>query len=233
MQLIFFIIMIFTFFEKIFAYLFPFYCLGCGTIDWTICPDCLNKIPLFSLDQPKIAYLDNFWVVCRYEKHGTIASALHNWKYEYQFAFANPLKLLFRKQIERLLQENPVYLQRLETGQVVITFVPMHEEKLRQREFNQAEELAGEFRNIIPGVIIKKLVEKSLSKPAQMTLTAEERFKNVQDVYKIGEGFDCPEEVLIIDDVLTTGATMQEIARVLKTAGVKKVKALVLAKQTD
>ena len=108
--------------------------------------------------------------------------------------------------------------------------IPLHKSRLREREFNQAEilgqEVAGEFK--------KKVLTDALIrvKPTQTQteLAFGERCQNVKESFVITK----PElikdtNLLLIDDVLTTGATSNEVAKCLKSAGAKKILLLTLA----
>ena len=108
--------------------------------------------------------------------------------------------------------------------------IPLHKSRQREREFNQAEilsqEVAREFnKNVLTGVLIRVKPTQT-----QTELTYQERCQNVKRSFSVNK----PElikdkNLLLIDDVLTTGATANEAAKCLKNAGAKKVLLLTLA----
>jgi ComF family protein len=108
--------------------------------------------------------------------------------------------------------------------------VPLHPRKKRKRGFNQAREIAlwlGK-KHTIP--CLDKVLVKKKNTPPQTTLESKERLQNVKDAYAVNKpALIAGKTVLLIDDVFTTGATINECSRVLKKAGIREVRALTLA----
>lgn len=106
------------------------------------------------------------------------------------------------------------------------TFVPMFKKRQRKRGYNQAEMLARALaaRTMTPCM---PLLEKIVNTPNQARLDREARMKNLDGSYRAIA--DPPNTVVIVDDVMTTGSTLSECARVLKRAGAKTVYALTFA----
>ena len=103
--------------------------------------------------------------------------------------------------------------------------VPLHLSKFRKRGFNQAELLAREFGRQLH-IPIRLLLKKRSRTKDQKRLNRMERKRNVKDVFcvdiaEIKKGI--PKSVLLIDDVITTGSTLTECAKVLKKQGVQQV----------
>ncbi len=114
-----------------------------------------------------------------------------------------------------------------------ICFVPMSEKAKKKRGYNQAELMANGLAELINLPIID-CIEKVKETKRQAGLNKQERALNLQGAFKIKSKKDINDKVaLIIDDVLTTGNTTQEIARCLKKAGVKKVLVLTVASVPD
>jgi competence protein ComFC len=115
-----------------------------------------------------------------------------------------------------------------------LTWIPMRKAEKRERGYNQSELLAEEFSKISSLKSID-LLYKAANIPSQTTLPNEERLSNVKGAYKIREetlkafNGDKNKGIILIDDVLTTGSTLNECAIKLKEAGFKKVFGLVLA----
>ena len=107
--------------------------------------------------------------------------------------------------------------------------VPLSHEKLRERGYNPACHLAKMLSAHV-GRPVRQLLKKVRSIPAQMSLTREERFKNPKGAYRVQEGEPMPGRVVVVDDVYTTGATLEECAKVLKNAGVQWVGAVVFGR---
>lgn len=115
-----------------------------------------------------------------------------------------------------------------------LTWVPMRRVEIRERGYNQSRLLALEFSRL-SSLKSLDLLYKSRNIPSQTTLPYKQRLDNVENAYKIKEEAlkklpENPEEnIILIDDVLTTGSTLNECAKRLKEAGFKKVTGLVLA----
>ena len=106
--------------------------------------------------------------------------------------------------------------------------VPLHASKLRQRGFNQAHELARPLARRF-GLPIMHQLERCRATEAQSSLHADERQQNVLNAFRIQQPFDY-QRVAIVDDVMTTGSTVNEIARLLSNAGVKKIQVWCVAR---
>ncbi len=132
------------------------------------------------------------------------------------------------KYIANMLLENKKYFDDVD----YITFVPISKERLNERDFNQAEEIA---RGVSAGINVPLVdaLDKIKENTHQAGLTRKERIKNIVgtiDVKKSAESVVKNKTVLVIDDVFTTGSTLSECAKVLKKKGVSKVKTLTFAK---
>jgi len=108
--------------------------------------------------------------------------------------------------------------------------VPLHPVKQRERQFNQSELIAG----YIAKRFNKKLETESLKRikytASQTGLSREERLRNLDGAFLVKSGSDFKDKsVLLVDDVMTTGATLHECAKTIKSAGAKKVIAYTLA----
>ncbi len=105
----------------------------------------------------------------------------------------------------------------------IITCVPMHKTMQRKRGYNQAELLAVECANIMNIPYVNTLEKHKLNR-AQHTVKANEREENVRGVYKaIQPDLIKGKNVLIIDDIVTTGHTLGECAKILKNSGCRCV----------
>lgn len=118
-------------------------------------------------------------------------------------------------------------LKKLDFKDFYLTYVPMTKEEIKQRGFNQTEILTKEISKKLNMQIFEG-IKKIKQTKQQSLLKYEERFKNIEGA------FDClteaPKNIIIIDDVFTTGATLKEIAKTLKIKGAKNIIGLVIAK---
>lgn len=106
----------------------------------------------------------------------------------------------------------------------LIVPVPLHHSRERARGFNQAELLAARLG--LP--IEKKLLGRRKNTPSQTGLSRNERKRNLAGAFE-ARG-DVHGKVIVVDDVYTTGSTMNEIARTLKRAGAERVEVLTVAR---
>ncbi len=106
--------------------------------------------------------------------------------------------------------------------------VPLHNRKLRQRGFNQALELARPLARQF-GIPVLSHVERHRATPSQLALHASERRNNVRGAFRLRHSVDY-RRIAIIDDVMTTGSTAGEIARLLVEDGVEHIQVWCIAR---
>ncbi|MBI5556992.1 MAG: ComF family protein [Deltaproteobacteria bacterium] len=112
--------------------------------------------------------------------------------------------------------------------------VPLHMNRLRQRGFNQSLLLARAFFPDQRNKIIKTALRRQRDTIAQTGLTGLSRRKNLRDAFVVEKKDDVSgKKILLIDDVFTTGTTVNECARVLKQAGAERVDVLTLARVAE
>lgn len=112
---------------------------------------------------------------------------------------------------------------------VVWTPVPLHWLRLGDRSFNQSMLLCRELTGRIGGET-QPLLKRTRNTPAQSGQGFRTRHQNVKGAFSYSFSEETPKSVLLIDDVVTTGATVSECARVLKNQGVERVQVLTFAK---
>lgn len=127
---------------------------------------------------------------------------------------------------ERLIQDELFVL--LITKPFVITPIPLHESRLRQRGYNQSELLARALAKKFSFSSLALLERREKTK-SQVGLGKEERKKNMQNAFVVKKGIALSQRVFVVDDVVTSGATLLEAAKTLKKAGVKEVYGIALA----
>ena len=110
----------------------------------------------------------------------------------------------------------------------LVAFVPMHPDRLKERGYNQAEFLAQRF-SALSNVKVVNCVKKVKETERQATLSLSERLKNLSTSFKVDKALVKDKSILLIDDVLTTGATADILSKLLKKAGATKVIVLTVA----
>ena len=147
--------------------------------------------------------------------------AIYQLKYDYIRALAVPLgRLLYD-----FVVSNPI-----EGG--VLVPVPIHQRRLKERGYNQSALLAGELSRLLNlPLVADSLVRVRHTRPQARTAGAEERFDNVAGAFKcFGNGLE-RQKVVLVDDVSTSGATLDACAQAIKAAGAASVWGLVLARE--
>jgi len=189
----------------------PPICPKCGRPQSSaiLCPSCVGWQ----------AEIDGIRSPFRFE--GVIRQAIHELKYRNLRAIAR----LFAQWLNDYLTANPV------PGEVLVP-VPLHRKRLRERGYNQSTLLAQELGklNNLP-VVDDCLIRHRHSLPQARTTTVEERRSNVAGAFSCRDGRLKSKQILLIDDVSTSGATLDACARALKEAGATSVWGLVLARE--
>lgn len=108
--------------------------------------------------------------------------------------------------------------------------LPLHSARLRQRGYDQALELAKPLSRLLDVPLLAGRLVRVRDTAPQSELDASARARNVADAFSVTDGRALPTRVALIDDVMTTGATLQAAAKALRRAGVQHVDAWVCAR---
>jgi len=175
------------------------------------CQWCLRQRPIFSKARSVASY------------EPTLRQAIHLFKYE--------KKIVMAKHFAELMKDTVPTLFELSDYNYLIP-VPLHKKRYEERGFNQAEILARELENLFDIQIhLGNLVRVKDTEPQFSLETREKKLTNVQNAFEVRE----PEEIewkniLLVDDIFTTGATVSEIAKTLLDAGANRVDVFTLAR---
>jgi ComF family protein len=108
--------------------------------------------------------------------------------------------------------------------------VPLHSKRLREREFNQAALLAGQL-SLCSGLPVRDVLVRSRYTGTQTALDRAERRQNLRNAFSLRKNAEVTDQnLLLIDDVLTTGSTLDACAAILLEQGAESVRALTLAR---
>jgi competence protein ComFC len=152
----------------------------------------------------------------------TMARAIMLVKYEE----VTPLASWFAAKVRQLFEHNR---ERCEAD--VVVPVPAHALRLRERGYNHAELIARPLARALGLPCRSYLLVRSRPRPDKLRLTVRERWRTVRGAYTIRKGLRVDNlRVLLLDDVLTTGATLDACSRALRSAGAAKVAALTVAR---
>ncbi len=165
-------------------------------------------------------HFDQVWACAPY--HGAMKGLLHPVKYRQKTA----LRFFFANRMTAFLKTHGISLSAFD----VILPVPLHSARLRERGYNQSALLAQELCRQGQRPLTAPLLQRVRNTKSQTTLRQKERWTNIQSAFTIKYPFAFKHKnVLIVDDLFTTGATTSEAARVLKQAGARRVVVLTLA----
>lgn len=199
-------------------------CQECEVGVWEeeqICPICCrnSRYGLKHIYCHKTHTLDG--LICLWAYEGIVRKLIHKIKYKYYFDYLQEFSFIDKPefaQFKKFLQTRPSVVP-----------VPLYEKRYRKRGFNQAEIIADYLAKNWKIEAIN-LLTRIRDTGQQVGRLKKERLENMAGAFKISKLSNLPENVLLVDDVWTTGATMSECCKILKQKGVKKVWGLVLAR---
>lgn len=205
--------------------LFPPSCIRCSVEGVWLCSACRSALPLVFREGEARSLLSfsQPWV----------AESLHLLKYQ----GVAELGVIFGEVLAEGWRQSP--LRAVGNGEFVVTAIPLHPQRQRDRGFNQSEIIARAFANSL-GLPYLPLLQRTKHTAPQATLGREDRLKNLKGVFAIlrenPQDLDTKRKlvfssktVILIDDVLTTGTTLHAARTVLESAGVKRVLTMTLA----
>jgi len=122
--------------------------------------------------------------------------------------------------------------QHIEVDEIdAVTFVPLHHTRRREREYNQSALLARDLARIIDKPYMNRIIYRHRKTTSQTSLTARERISNVRNSFRYrNRSWLQGRRILLVDDVMTTGATVNECAKTLKKGGASKVYVVAVAR---
>ena len=214
-------------FDHILSLFYPPKCVFCGkVIDKSdICSECEKTLPYTKGDSvyQKFLFVDKCISPLYYKDY--VRRAVLRFKFSGCSCYSRRLGAIMSECAEN----------NLDCGSIdMISCIPLSKKRLHDRGYNQAELLAREISKAVDVKFVPTL-KKIKNNNAQSTIKdAKLRAKNVVGVYTVTD----PETVkgkyiLLVDDVVTTGSTVSECARMLKKAGAKAVYCITLARRED
>lgn len=218
--------------EGIIEFFFPNCCAVCdkhlvGTEKF-ICDTCFHGLPRVRMHNGKMAEVDDLFLGCRivrqavsyfkYSRYSKYSEIIKDIKYRNNPEMATALAHIFADELMKINYFD---------GVDMIVPVPLHRRKLRERGYNQSWYIAKGVSDI-SGVPIDEVVTAVKPHKTQTSKNADQRRNNVKGVFAINKKLE-GKTVLLVDDVITTGATLMECCDGLEKSGVVSVKILSLA----
>jgi len=214
-------------------FLFPIKCVSCGKQDYLLCKQCKNNVKIFDEgfcfsclrkredfsvcpSCKQNTSLNGVFILGDYKDY-SLKKLIWDLKFNFIKDSAEPLSSLLFERFKDLDKNN-----------FTVTSVPLNEKKLKQRGFNQSEIIAHNFSKRLT-LGYENVLERSKNTESQKDLTRFERKVNMEQAFNIVAKVQ-DRNFYVVDDVITTGATLDSCAKVLKEAGAKQVWGVVLAR---
>lgn len=224
---------------RILDLIFPPRCLGCGRVGSYACVACWKRVAWPNPRCPECdrqcvdgithPYCKRAWgldgLVSLYRYEGVVKNIVKSIKYRFSYDvtkafFTAPKGSLREREVFTFLKEGSA-----------IYPIPLHKDRLKWRGFNQSEKLAQVLATTHGWKMVDNLLTRSIKRTPQADInTRTERLQNACGIFSVNSRELIGVELILFDDVWTTGATMKEACKVLKKSGVKKVWGLTIAR---
>jgi len=205
--------------------LFPRLCINCQREGYYLCPDCFSLLEISDSHQKYPGRnLDDAYFALPY-KGALIKKVVRAFKYP-----------PFIKELAQTMSE--IIIAHFQMSSNVENFkkyimvpVPLGEKRMKWRGFNQAEEIARHLANYFKLPLVLNALIKTNPTTPQVNLSSKKREENLKGVFSIRNAKSIyGKNTLLVDDVYTTGSTMEECGHVLRQAGAKKIVGIAVAR---
>lgn len=199
--------------------LFPQKCIECKKEEGLLCQSCYQKIYfspyLFEIENKLPVYL-------AMRKSLLLKKMVHRFKYDFKEEIGDLFGTFLLKTLITFKND---------FSNTIFVPIPIHYSKKFSRGFNQTELLSNYLSKKTKALSVNLLFRTKCGL-VQAGLSREERFNNVKDIFTINQSVFVPtyisKEIILIDDIVTTGATLENASLVLKKQGFKKIEALAI-----
>ena len=205
--------------------LYPQFCFNCQREGSYLCEDCQSTLRISNIHQKcQSQNLKDLYFALPYQET-LIKNLIQKFKYQ---PFVKGLAISLTSLIIthfQLLDNKPNF------SDYILTPVPLEKSKLKWRGFNQAEEIGKELARFLKIPLINNVLVKIKETLPQVEFSDEERKENIKGAFLVKNGGIIKEKkILLVDDIYTTGSTLEECAKVLKEAGAKEIIGIVIAR---
>jgi len=226
-------------------FIFPKYCVNCKKFGDYLCANCFSRL---SFDTKNIclvcgnaSYDGKTHPNCRKKNspEGVFTGVVFNKiskKLIYQFKYRpylSGLSVFITDLLCDSLIQDEEFMKQIANGEWLMVPIPLSKAKYRKRGYNQAEIIAKELGKRLNIKVIDCL-ERTKETKTQVGLGKKERRENIEGAFRIKEKFENKlkgENILVVDDVLTTGSTIYEATKVLKSLGSIEVWGVAFARE--
>lgn len=215
--------------------IYPRTCVCCEKLllkdEAFICNTCFIQLPKSGFENEENCELDKVFYgrvevkkaasYLLFEKSGKVQKILHSIKYKGNKALAEQMGIWYGETLKN---------QELFNQVEVIVPVPLHPKKQKQRGFNQSEEFARGLSKAMQVPLAVDVLKRSVNTSTQTKKSKEERWENVKDAFEVA----VPEKlvnkkILVVDDVITTGATLEACCAAINNAEVSNLSVVSLS----
>ncbi len=209
-----------NFFKSVFDWIFYKKCYFCGKISpvGAMCDDCYNNICIKSSEKYK--YLNNTDIFSVTTYKNEVQKLIRGIKFHNKTEFA----IYAAKILYDFWKSSPYIGMDFE-----IVPMPSHESRIKQRKYNHMILIANEFSKLTGYNVNTELVLKIKDTKPQYKLNKEQREDNLKNAFHVKKENYNGKNLLLIDDICTTGVTMQEMIKALNNVGIDKLCGLVLS----
>ena len=211
--------------------IFPPKCIFCSKIlspqtKTNICNECYGEIPFISDSLAKAIKLDLYpafcdEILCTCDYTGIISEAIKRFKFNDKPSYHSALGKILAEKLKRMTNYDQFD---------IIVSVPLSKKRFRERGYNQSQLLAASLSRATGIPDGSSLLSRIRDTGTQSLLSKNERYVNVNNAFKVKKPeLIAGKSVILVDDVLTTGNTVNECCRVLKEAGAFYIMVAVIA----
>lgn len=241
-------------------FIFPKFCVNCKKMGDYLCPGCFSRLSFDTKNiclvcgKPSFDGLTHPKCKGKYSIEGSFSGIVFNsiskkliYQFKYKPYLSSLSKFLGELLYESLIQ-NEEFIRHIANSKWFIVPIPLSSKRFKKRGYNQSEILAKELSKKFDFSVLNCLIRTRETK-TQVGLTKEKRKENISGAFALNEKYRSPfdtldtrdtrgtlpilahKNIILIDDVLTSGATISEACNVLKRAGSSKVWAVAFAKE--
>jgi ComF family protein len=208
-------------FQKCIEILCPYQCCLCGQRSkrgQDLCEYCYEGLP-WAADRDH-APGERAWFFDRlcalWEYQFPVIRLVHGLKFQENLAYARIMGELLAEAVSQ-------QWYRVSARPQAIIPMPLHPQRLQKRGYNQAVELARAIHKKTDLPVLSEVCVRVRKTQAQAKLAREARFDNVKGAFALRNNISLPEHIAIVDDVMTTGFTVDALSRLLKQVGVQRI----------
>lgn len=201
--------------------LLPKHCLGCNQEGNYFCSQCQKKVKFLNYQDLPIIVL--------FPYQGLIKKAIIKLKYQFITDLAAELTALIIKAVSR---RKEFYWFKNKRKKIILIPLPLHHRRFNWRGFNQSELLGQKLADHFGWQLRTDILIRQKDTQPQVSLRADKRQQNIEGAFKVSFNAQMPfnSNILLFDDVWTTGSTFKEAIKVLKKAGFRKVYGLTICR---